>query len=90
MQAAKKHGPIVNRAQAALVAGCDAILVCNDARSVDALIGKLNYDWNQYPILTKRLEAMRPNDRISQENLYQSSGWHRALARLEGLVERFA
>ncbi|MCP5245307.1 MAG: beta-N-acetylhexosaminidase [Burkholderiales bacterium] len=35
---------IVSRAYAALEAGCDMILVCNDAQAVDELLGKLQ--WN--------------------------------------------
>lgn len=44
MQAAAAYGGIVARAEAALKAGCDMILVCNSPQSVDELLDELQWD----------------------------------------------
>jgi beta-N-acetylhexosaminidase len=43
MEGAKGAGSIVARAHAALTAGCDMVLVCNDAAAADELLTDLDY-----------------------------------------------
>src|SRR5688572_3395332 len=43
MEGARTAGGIVDRVDAALGAGCDMVLVCNDAAAVDALYGSFSY-----------------------------------------------
>ena len=43
MEGASGAGNVVERAIAALTAGCDMVLVCNDSRSADQLLAELDY-----------------------------------------------
>jgi beta-N-acetylhexosaminidase len=43
MEGARAAGDVVERALAALRAGCDMVLVCNDPQSADRLLAKLDY-----------------------------------------------
>jgi beta-N-acetylhexosaminidase len=54
--AAVAAGGIVERAQAALDAGCDVVLVCNDASAVDELCGRLGRSLS--PVALARLARL--------------------------------
>lgn len=43
MEGARGAGSIVERARAALAAGCDMVLACNDPAGAETLLGELNY-----------------------------------------------
>lgn len=43
MEGASTAGGVVERARAALTAGCDMVLVCNDSERADKLLGELDY-----------------------------------------------
>jgi len=58
MEGASTAGGVVARANAALNAGCDMALLCNDPRSADSLLEGLERRPIQ-PTLGKRLEKMR-------------------------------
>ena len=57
MQGAAGYGDIRDRAQAALRAGCDMILVCNDAQAADQLLETLQ--WEIPAVSLARLAHMR-------------------------------
>ncbi len=59
MQGASVVGGITQRAQAALEAGCDMVLVCNDPERADQLLAELEYDM---PCSSQtRVHALKPN-----------------------------
>ncbi len=62
MEAATVAGDITARAQAALEAGCDMVLVCNRPDLADQLLATLNPPAN--PHLQRRLTALRPRDPV--------------------------
>jgi len=57
MQAARNYGSITRRAEQALQAGCDMVLVCNDSDAADELLGSLQ--WKFSATSMARLEHMR-------------------------------
>jgi len=59
MQAAAVAGGVVQRAEAALNAGCDMVLLCNQPELADELLAGLN--WQVLPASMVRLVHMRGN-----------------------------
>jgi beta-N-acetylhexosaminidase len=57
MEGARSAGSIVERAEAALSAGCDMVLVCNKPAAMDELLAGLR--WATPPISAVRLARMR-------------------------------
>ena len=57
MQAARNYGSITRRAEQALQAGCDMVLVCNDPDAADELLGSLQWEFSA--VSMARLERMR-------------------------------
>ncbi len=58
MEGASTAGGMIGRANAALNAGCDVVLICNDPRAQDTLLEGLERR-PVAPTLVKRLERMR-------------------------------
>jgi len=58
MEGAGVAGDLMERAQAALRAGCDFILVCNDPEGADRLIGQLR--WEPGPAHAQRVARITP------------------------------
>jgi beta-N-acetylhexosaminidase len=58
MEGAKAGGDVVARAQCALDAGCDFVLVCNDADAADRVLDGIR--WTQGGEFAQRFERLRP------------------------------
>ena len=60
MAGARVAGDVVASAQAALAAGCDFVLVCNDSAAADDLLARLQ--WRRTPAFDERLARLGPRD----------------------------
>jgi beta-N-acetylhexosaminidase len=79
MEGASTEGDIVERANAALDAGCDMVLVCNNPLGADELLKRLQ--WTTPPASVARLARMRGGAHASDmAHLKASPGYHEALA----------
>lgn len=87
MEGAKGAGGIVARSHAALSAGCDMVLVCNDAGAADELLAGLDY---KMPAVGQaRLAAMRGRRTVQgMAALNASPEYQRALAAVLAIGER--
>ncbi len=87
MEGAKGAGGIVARANAALTAGCDMVLVCNDAGAADELLAGLEY---QVPAVGQaRLTRMRGRGVIHDMAAFKNvPEYQRALAAVQGIGKR--
>lgn len=87
MEGASVAGTVVEAAQAALVAGCDMVLVCNAPDRADELLNGLS--WQQAPESVSRIAALRPQstapdwDKLQGEPRYLHA---RARLRQAGLI----
>ena len=85
MAAADVAGDYVERARAALQAGCDMALVCNDrAGAVQAIDGLGLYD---DPVAHMRLARMHGRQAITREALLRDPAWQEAVKNLRDLEE---
>ncbi len=85
MEGASVAGSYVDRARAALAAGCDMALVCNKPeRAMEVLDGLGHYD---DPAAHARLIRMHGRKPITREELFQQAEWHRAVTKLNELAE---
>lgn len=85
MEGAAVVGDHRDRAEAALAAGCDVVLVCNQPRRAVEVIERLNA--TAFP-LNSRLLQMKPSIKLppSLAELQQSPRWRSAVGRMSTLV----
>jgi len=67
MRGARQAGDLVIRCEAALHAGCDMILVCNDRRGAIEVVDRL--EWISNAGVCGRLEGMRGRGAVTREQL---------------------
>ena len=84
MQAAVSYGGIVARAKAALKAGCDMILACNNPQSMDELLAGLQWD---VPAVSQarimRMHGKQHNPTITE--LRESAGYVKAMQEISNI-----
>ncbi|NOZ54075.1 MAG: beta-N-acetylhexosaminidase [Gammaproteobacteria bacterium] len=83
MEGAKVAGDIVDRAKAALKAGCDMVLVCNDPGSARRVLDNLG-ECND-PIAHVRFARMHGRHFVNRQQLLKATEWKHAVATIEGL-----
>lgn len=84
MEGASVAGSFAERAKAALEAGCDMVLVCNNR---GAALEVLDY-LNQTPIQpNQRLARLAGKGSFSREKLRASQQWHDAVAAIAPLID---
>lgn len=76
MEGARVAGGPFQRATAAMQAGCDMILVCNDTQALDEVIDGLSAATLQLP--GERLDAFAPRIQLAG-NVRQSAAWQQAI-----------
>lgn len=84
MEGAKVAGGVVERAQAALAAGCDMVLVCNDPQATGTLLEKLVYPDN--PVALLRRARMHGRHVINRTDLLADSGYREAVRAVGNLA----
>jgi beta-N-acetylhexosaminidase len=77
MEGAKVAGGAVARARAALAAGCDMILVCNDPAAADQVLSVLGPQDN--PTSRLRLARMHGRHPVDRGQLLADAGYHEAV-----------
>lgn len=85
MEGARVAGGYVARAQAALAAGCDMVLVCNNPQAAAQVIDGLGE--HNDPASHARLIRMHGRGNIDREHLHQQAEWHQSVAQLNELNE---
>jgi beta-N-acetylhexosaminidase len=77
MEGAREAGDMVDRARAALGAGCDFVLICNNPEAADRVIARLA--WRRSRLFDQRLARLRPRGeapvpaRLARDPLYQAA-----------------
>ena len=84
MEGAKVAGGIVERAQAALSAGCDMVLVCNDAQAAEQVLDNLGrYD---NPVSTLRLVRMHGRHPVSWTQLAGDTAYRQMVSLVQNVA----
>ena len=88
MAAANLAGDHPQRAQAALEAGCDMVLVCNDCQAAGRVLESLEDYCN--PVGQVRLARMHGQGQVSRDQLHEDRRWPRVVDYLNLLAENQA
>lgn len=85
MQGASVAGTVPERARAALNAGCDMVLVCNQPQAVTAVLDELEgYNMPTSQIRLARMHGMHP---VSMDHLQKTTKWRSAVNEIEKFSE---
>jgi beta-N-acetylhexosaminidase len=87
MEGASAGGGVIGRARAALAAGCDMVLACNDPRAVDELLDGLDYSMPAVSLARlARMHGRRQADNMVK--LREDARYSRALHAIAGIGAR--
>lgn len=86
MKATVEFGSMPRRAELALGAGCDMVLVCNDRPAAQATVAALS-DWSNPPSLV-RLARLHGTGQVLRETLQASDEWQYASERMTRYLDR--
>jgi len=86
MQAAARFGPMPRRAERALEAGCDMVLICNDRPAAQATVATLR-DYSR-PTSLVRLARLHGTRGERRETLLASDAWQQAVGELSAWLSR--
>ncbi len=85
MQGAAIAGTVSQRAECALAAGCDMVLVCDNFNEISQTLEHLERFDN--PASHLRLARMHGRKTISRDQLHNDPRWHQALHALEPMLQ---
>ena len=85
MEGAKVAGDVVDRARAALSAGCDMALVCNNPDAAGKVLDRLGEHDN--PVSHLRLVRMHGRHFVNRKELLKQKEWKQAVAVIEEMSE---
>jgi beta-N-acetylhexosaminidase len=83
MQGASVAGDYVARAEAALAAGCDMVLICNNPEGARAILRGLAYAPS--PVLHARLARLHGRHPVTMGELHRLPAWRQAISALQEL-----
>jgi len=84
MAGARVVGDVAASALAALAAGCDFVLVCNDSAAADQVLEHLQ--WRRTPAFDERLARLAPrNGAVAPSGILQSARYRAALQDLQAV-----
>jgi beta-N-acetylhexosaminidase len=83
MKAASVVGDVVDRANAAIKAGCDMALVCNDPESAVTVLDKLAE--HNDPVSHVRLARMHGRHFVNRKRMLKDPEWHKAVNAIQVL-----
>ncbi len=83
MEGASVAGDYVARAQAALDAGCDVALICNNREGALEVLRGLSYQAN--PVLHARLARLHGRHAVSLDTLQHDPAWRQAVSAMQEL-----
>ncbi|MCF6298303.1 MAG: beta-N-acetylhexosaminidase [Thiomicrorhabdus sp.] len=83
MKAAQAYGSASERVLKALQAGCDLVLVCNDALAADEVLAKVN--WKACTLSHARLIRLHGHGKFKYQTLQFDPQWQAAVSVINGL-----
>ncbi|MWN06558.1 beta-N-acetylhexosaminidase [Gilliamella sp. Pas-s95] len=90
MEGASVMGNHAERAQAALAAGCDLLLACNNRTGTMAILEQLAALNKVNPLTSDKVRCLLTNTKITYAELTKSPEWQRRCDNLQRLNEKWA